>query len=296
MTGRGSSNHPASLNVQERHKKDGWEDESNAVTDFNCWSFKCPSVLLHHPTWLQLQPWQLKPISSSLQGGVSLPWQSLDAWLHWCFHAPPVLEQNSLGLQGWDCRAQPKWGLYEMSIKLPEEFSPLWKAHKSRNDRRDSSRRVTCLFPGWASHCLLWESADFEGGGVSCVHLEETDFYVLILWCEEKEGLCGCEVWRLVHPALSWCSLQRDSLAYFSSYRSMWDKKVWFSPKRFDVQVRTPINVCFIFLTTLFYLLSLLWWLCSPMKPFSHPTTALTTSSHIPEPRISSSRRLEGRH
>lgn len=98
MTGRGSSNHPASLNVQERRKKDGWEDESNAVTDFNCWSFKCPSVLLHHPTWLQLQPWQLKPISSSLQGGVSLPWQSLDAWLHWCFHAPPVLEQNSLGL------------------------------------------------------------------------------------------------------------------------------------------------------------------------------------------------------
>lgn len=25
---------------------------------------------------------------------------------------------------------------------------------------------------------------------MSCVHLEETDFYVLILWCEEKKRGC----------------------------------------------------------------------------------------------------------
>lgn len=51
---------------------------------------------------------------------------------------------------------------------------------------------VTCLFPGWASHRLLWESAVFKGGGVSCVHLEETDFYVLIfvVW-REKRGRVG---------------------------------------------------------------------------------------------------------
>lgn len=62
----------------------------------------------------------------------------------------------------------------------------------------------------------------FKGGGVSCVHLEETDFYVLILWCEEKKKGCvgvKYEDWYILLSAGEVC--KENSLAYFCSYRSM---------------------------------------------------------------------------
>lgn len=65
----------------------------------------------------------------------------------------------------------------------------------------------------------------FKGGGVSCVHLEETDFYVLILWCEEKKKGCvgvKYEDWYILLSAGEVC--KENPLAYFCFYRSMCDK------------------------------------------------------------------------
>lgn len=80
----------------------------------------------------------------------------------------------------------------------------------------------------------------FKGGGVSCVHLEETDFYVLILWCEEKKKGCvgvKYEDWYILLSAGEVC--KENSLTYFCFYRRMFGK---ISPK-----VRTQMKGLFPF-------------------------------------------------
>lgn len=76
----------------------------------------------------------------------------------------------------------PWLGVLGFQFQTDMKCSPGWSDYKT-----------TCLFPERDSCYLLWVSADWQEANVSCVHLEETDFYVLVVWCNQDSSCVGAK-------------------------------------------------------------------------------------------------------
>lgn len=77
--------------------------------------------------------------------------------------------------------------IFDVKLKL---MGVLVNIH-SENKVSISWRRLPLLIVG-----VSW----LTGDGVPCVHLEETDFHVLILWCEEKKKAVWVQSMKIATP------------------------------------------------------------------------------------------------